>query len=213
MGFFSCPKKNTMSETRKIALYLRVSTNDQSTELQRLELLNYCTARGFSDVEVYEDIGKTGTNGNRPMLKQLLSDARQRKFDVIVIWKLDRLFRSLKDLINTLQEFTVLGVDFISLKDNIDLTTSSGRLMMHMLGAFAEFEASLIKERVRAGLAVARAKGKRLGRPRADYSHIIVLKQRGMENKAIAERLGISRDTVERAFRIKPPQTAPVKVQ
>ena len=193
-----------MSETRKIALYLRVSTNDQSTELQRLELLNYCTARGFSDVEVYEDIGKTGTNDNRPALKKLLTDARERKIDIVICWKIDRLFRSLKHLIVTLQEFEELSIQFISLKDQIDLTTSSGRLLMQIIGAMGEFEAALIKERVRAGLAVAKSKGIKLGRPRADHSRILRLRDNGVGNKAIAERLGISRDTVERAFRKNP---------
>lgn len=193
-----------MSETRKIACYLRVSTNEQSTEMQRSEVLQYYTARGFSDVEVYEDIGKTGTNDNRPALKKLLTDARERKIDIVICWKIDRLFRSLKHLILTLQEFDELGIKFISLKDQIDLTTSSGRLLMQIIGAMGEFEAALIKERVKAGLAVARAKGKRLGRPRADYSRIVHLRDNGVNNKAIAELLAISRDTVLRACRKNP---------
>jgi len=188
-----------MASEKRIALYVRVSTSDQSTELQLRELNQFTQARGWTTIKVYEDKA-TGTNGNRPLLKQLLSDARQRKIDVVVIWKLDRLFRSLKDLISTLQEFTELGVDFISLKDNIDLTTSSGRLMMHMLGAFAEFEASLIKERVRAGLRNAKAKGKRLGRPKKEFWAILEMKHKGLSVKDISKRLGVHQATVYRVF-------------
>ncbi len=194
----ACPKR--------IALYVRVSTSDQSTELQIRELSQFIQARGWDSFKVYEDKA-TGTNGNRPLLKQLLVDARERKFDVVVIWKLDRLFRSLKDLISTLQEFTDLGIDFISLKDNIDLTTSSGRLMMHMLGAFAEFEASLIKERVRAGLRNAKAKGKRLGRPKKEYWAILELSREGMSVPQIVKKLNVSRATVYRVVSKTPSMT------
>lgn len=152
-----------MASQLRVGIYVRVSTQDQSCELQKNELTRYVESRGWETHKIYEDHGHTGTNGNRPMLKALLKDARERNFDVLICWKLDRLFRSLKDLIGTLHELTELKVDFISLKDNIDLTTSSGRLMMHLLGAFAEFEASLIRERVRAGINNARAKGIKFG--------------------------------------------------
>jgi DNA invertase Pin-like site-specific DNA recombinase len=195
-----------MAPGKRIAVYVRVSTSDQSTELQIRELSQFIHARGWDSFKVYEDKA-TGTNGNRPHLKQLLLDARQRKLDIVIIWKLDRLFRSLKDLITTLQEFTELGVDFISLKDNIDLTTSSGRLMMHMLGAFAEFEASLIKERVRAGLRNAKAKGKRLGRPqRRNDSQIIELRAQGKTVRQIAQSLNLSKSTVAFVVSRKPSQ-------
>jgi len=105
-----------MEANKKTALYLRVSTSDQSTELQRSELLAYCNARGFSDVEIYEDIGRTGTSDNRPALKKLIADAKQRKFDIVICWKIDRLFRSLKHLILTLQEFDELGIKFIRIE-------------------------------------------------------------------------------------------------
>ena len=191
---------------KRIALYVRVSTSDQSTELQIRELTQFVQARGWPHPKIYEDKA-TGTNGNRPQLKQLLSDARQRKLDIVIIWKLDRLFRSLKDLISSLHEFTELGVDFISLKDNIDLTTSSGRLMMHMLGAFAEFEASLIKERVKAGLRNAKAKGKRLGRPQLrNDDRIIELRAKGKTIRQIAEALNVSKSTVAFVVSRKPLQ-------
>jgi len=190
-----------MAAQKRIALYVRVSTSDQSTELQLRELIQFVQARGWPEPKIYEDKA-TGTNGNRPQLKQLLLDARQRRIDVVIIWKLDRLFRSLKDLISTLQELNELGVDFISLKDNIDLTTSSGRLMMHMLGAFAEFEASLIRERVRAGLRNAKAKGKKLGRPKKrNDEYICFLSKQGLSSRKIAEKINMCPTVVQRSLR------------
>ena len=119
----------------------------------------------------------------------------------MLAWKLDRLFRSLKDLVITLQDLSELGVDFISLKDNIDMTTSSGRLLTHLLGAFAEFEASLIRERVKAGLAHAKSKGQRLGRPKVrDDTRIEELRAQGLSIQAIADRLGVSKAAVQRAL-------------
>lgn len=190
-----------MGNSKRIAVYLRVSTTDQSTELQKKEILDFLCARGWAHYHIYEGNGKTGTNGNRPALKQLLQDARQRKIDLVICWKLDRLFRSLKDLVVTLQEFQDLGVEFISLKDNIDLTTASGRLLMQIIGAMAEFEAALIRERVRAGLNAAKAQGKRLGRPRSRNDAIILsLHSNGLTVKDIARQLGISRASTYRAF-------------
>ena len=136
----------------KVGLYLRVSTIEQNTELQRRDLLAYCTARGWSLLQEYNDSGKTGTHANRPGFQRLMQACRQRQLDIVICWKLDRLFRSLKDLLSTLAEFSELGVQFVALKDSIDLTTASGRLMAQLLGAFGEFEAALIRERVRAGL-------------------------------------------------------------
>ena len=193
--------------SKKVGLYLRVSTNDQSTDLQKSELISYCKARGFSDIEIYEDIGKTGTNDNRPELKRLLADARQRKFDVVLCWKIDRLFRSLKHLILTLQEFDELGIKFISLKDQIDLTTSSGRLLMQIIGAMGEFEAALIKERVKAGLNNAKAKGVVLGRRKVfDRDQVLDLRASGKTIRQIASELHISKSTVANALSNKPLQ-------
>ena len=120
----------------RVAIYLRVSTQDQATELQQRELTAYVQARGWVVFKTYEDKA-TGTTANRAMLKAMLTDARLRRLDRIIVWKLDRFARSLKDLVTMLQELSELGIEFISLRDNIDLTTSSGRLMMHMIGAFA----------------------------------------------------------------------------
>ncbi len=134
---------------KRVGIYLRVSTLDQDTALQLRDLMEYVQARGWQVFRIYED-KITGTHANRKMLKELQADARQRKFDILLVWKLDRIFRSLKDCINGLQEFADLGVEFVSLKDTgIDMTTPSGKLLLHILAAFAEFEASIIRMRVK----------------------------------------------------------------
>jgi DNA invertase Pin-like site-specific DNA recombinase len=129
-----------------------------------------------------------------------MSDAGQRKFDAILVWKLDRFGRSLRHLVNALAELEVLGLTFISLRDNLDLGTPSGRLMFQIIGAMAEFERALIQERVKAGLRNARAKGKKLGRPRTpvDESRVQALRDSGTSWRAIAEQLGIGIGTVHR---------------
>lgn len=181
---------------RRAALYVRVSTQDQSCDLQRIELLSFLDTKGWKLFEIYEDKA-TGTNANRPMLQKLLSDARDKKFDVIICWKLDRLFRSLKDLIITLQVFNELGIDFISHRDNLDLTSSTGRLMAHIIGAFAEFEAAIVKERVKAGLAAAKAKGRYPGRPKTRPSELIqTLRRNGHSYEEIAKLAKVSCATV-----------------
>ena len=172
---------------KRVALYLRVSTQDQSCDLQRRELTSYAQARGWADIQIYEDHGISGTTAKRPMLQKLMADARSRRIDVVLVWKLDRFARSLKDLLTMLQEVSELGIAFISLKDQIDMTTAAGRLMMQMLGAFGEFEASLIRERVRAGLANAKAKGRHIGRPKQrDDAQIAQLRAQGHSMRTIA---------------------------
>jgi putative DNA-invertase from lambdoid prophage Rac len=190
------------TQNTRVGIYVRVSTLDQSTDLQVKELQAYAASRGWSLISVYDDTGRTGTNTNRPMFKKLLQDARARKLDIVVCWKLDRLARSLKDLVSTLTELGELGVAFVSMRDQIDLTTSTGRLMAHMLGAFAEFEASLIRERVRAGLKNAREKGKALGRPKTrDDAAIGALRSSGLSIRQIATRLNCSIGSVQRSIR------------
>lgn len=148
----------------KAALYVRVSTVDQFTENQRDELERYAAARGWS-ATVFEDRGVSGAKERRAGLDSLLRAARQRKVDVVVVWRLDRLGRSLRHLIWLLDELGTLGVAFVSLGEGIDTSTPAGRLQLHVLGAIAEFERERIRERVRAGLVRARKQGKRLGRP------------------------------------------------
>lgn len=153
------------TQTTRAALYARVSTHDQTTDNQLLELRRYAEARGWTVAE-YVDDGVSGTKERRPALDRLVTDARRRRFDVLVVWRLDRLGRDLKHLIMTLDEFAALGIAFTSLNEGIDTGTPAGRLQLHLLAAIAEFERARIVERVRAGLQRARAQGRRLGRPR-----------------------------------------------
>lgn len=183
-----------------MAIYVRCSTQEQSTELQRREIEAYAVARGWKTLSWFEDTA-SGTTANRVNLKRLLAAARSRQIDTIIVWKLDRFARSLKDLVLMLQEFQELGVTFLSLKDQIDLGTSSGRLMVHLIGAFAEFEASLIRERVRAGLNNARAKGRKLGRPRkVDAERVTQLRNRGLSFSQIAKQMGLSKSAVHKTL-------------
>src|SRR5580700_3552215 len=156
-----------MSETRKAAaLYARVSTLDQNCEVQLEDLRRFASQR-FAPYREYIDVGVSGAQRSRPQLDLLKRDARQRRFDVVLVWKFDRFARSLKHLIESLDEFNSLGIDFVSYTEGVDTTTPSGQLLFHIVGAVAQFERDLIGERVRAGLAHARAMGKHIGRPRA----------------------------------------------
>lgn len=186
-----------------IGIYVRVSTKDQNTELQLREINKYIhqlpANYGYA---VYEDYA-SGTNTRRPELARLLYDAEHGSLDKIVVWKLDRFFRSLKDLIDTLHKLSRWGVDFVSIKDQIDLSTPSGRLMMHMLAAFAEFEASLIRERVKSGLANAKEKGVKLGREKTRNSALIrELHSQGYSQRKIAALAGCSATTVNRELKL-----------
>ena len=144
------------AQTRRAAIYARVSTFDQTTENQIMELRRYVETRGWTSDE-YVDEGVSGSTDHRPALDKLLRDAKRRRFDVLVYWRLDRLGRNLKHLILFLEELHALGVDFVSLAEGIDATTPAGRLQMHILGAIAEFERARIAERVRLGLQRVRA--------------------------------------------------------
>ena len=189
----------------RVALYARVATADkgQDPEMQLRELREYCERRSWFVSGEYVDQGISGTKESRPELNRLMSDAHQRRFDVTLCWKIDRFGRSLKHLVNALADLDAYGVAFVSLKDNLDLSTPSGRLMFQIIGAMAEFERSLIQERVKAGLRNAKAKGKRLGRPRVyvDESTIEALRTSGASWRAIAQKLGVGVGTVHRISR------------
>src|SRR5690348_1755705 len=139
----------------KVAIYARVSTKDkgQDTDLQVRELRAYAEQRGWNVVGEYVDKGISGSKDSRPQLDRLMLDAKQRKLDVVLCWKLDRFGRSLKHLVNALAELESVGVSFASLRDGFDLTTASGRLMFGVVAAMCEFERDLIRERVKAGIA------------------------------------------------------------
>lgn len=190
----------------KVALYARVSTGDkgQDAELQLRDLRSYVQARGWMIFKEYVDNGVSGSKDRRPMLDAMMDDARKRKIDLILCWRLDRLGRSLKHLILTLDELQAVGAGFVSYKENIDLTTSTGRLMFQLLGAFAEFERNLIQERVRAGIQNARSKGKRLGRPvkELDRGKLFEMRDKGLTMRAIAQSLDCSPALVYKTLQI-----------
>ena len=149
----------------RAAIYARVSTLDQEPENQVQELRRYVAARGWQATE-FIDRGVSGARESRPALDSLVRDARRRRFDVLVVWRLDRLGRNLRHLILLLDELTALGIDFVSLNEGIDTSTPAGRLQLHLLAAISQFERERIQERVLAGLARAKAQGRKLGRPR-----------------------------------------------
>jgi DNA invertase Pin-like site-specific DNA recombinase len=185
----------------RVALYARVSTlAGQSPEMQLVELREYAARRGWQVIEEYVDHGVSGSKESRPALNRLMSDARQRKFDILLVWKIDRFGRSLKHLVNSLAELENVGVAFVSLRDSLDLSSPAGRLMAQLLGAISEFERSLITERVRAGIRNARNKGRTLGRPRleVDRARISRLRANGTSLRAISKQLGISVGSVHR---------------
>jgi DNA invertase Pin-like site-specific DNA recombinase len=199
----------------RVALYARVSTlNGQHPEMQLSELREYGARRGWELISEYVDEGVSGSRERRPQLDRLMADAQRRKFDLVAVWKIDRFGRSLKHLVNALADLDSLGVAFVSLRDNIDLSTPSGRLMFQIIGAMAEFERSLIQERVRAGLRNAVARGVRLGRPKrtVDADQIARLRASGASWREIAEQMRIGVGTAVRALQQavqKPPKIAP----
>lgn len=168
--------------------------------MQTRELREYCERRGWKIAGEYVDIGISGTKGKRPELDRLMADAHRRRFDVVAVWKFDRFARSVAHLLRALDTFHTLGVEFVSLSESLDTATPAGRMVFTVLGAVAELERSLIAERVRAGLRNARAKGKKLGRPRAnvDVAQIAGLRDSGLSWRAISEKTGISTRTVRR---------------
>ena len=192
----------------KVGIYARVSTLDkgQDTEVQLCDLRTYADARGWKVFKEYIDVGQSGSKEQRPAFSQLMEDARKRKIDIILVWRLDRFGRSLKHLIVSLDEIKTLGVGFISFKESIDLTTSTGRLMLHLLASFAEFERELIRERVKAGVAHARSKGKRLGRrPLIDerlLGTIRDMRDKRISIRGISKELGISKSLVHKSLQI-----------
>jgi DNA invertase Pin-like site-specific DNA recombinase len=182
------------------AIYARVSTTGQgqSPEMQIRELHEYCERRGWQMAGEYVDAGISGAKDSRPELNRLMTDAHRRRFDAVVVWKFDRFARSVSHLLRALETFNALGVAFVSLSEQIDTSTPTGRMVFTVLGAVAELERSLIAERVRAGLRNARAKGKQLGRPRVavDAAQIARLRTSGQSWRAIAKELGVSVGTV-----------------
>jgi DNA invertase Pin-like site-specific DNA recombinase len=188
----------------RAAIYARVSTADQTCENQLIELRRYCEARGWTAGE-YVDRGVSGAKDRRPALDRLVADAKRRRFDALVCWRLDRLGRNLRHLILLIDELQALGIAFVSLAEGIDATTPAGRLQLHVLGAIAEFERARIAERVRAGLARARRQGKHLGRPEVQVPEHVLAPVRGLPVREAAKRLGVSAATAHRWLSQKSP--------
>jgi DNA invertase Pin-like site-specific DNA recombinase len=185
---------------KKVAIYVRVSTEEQKTDLQLLDLREYVSRRGYRIFHIYEDI-VSGVATERKALDLLLDDARKRKFDIVLVWKFDRFARSLKMLVDSLALFQELGIDFISYKENIDTTTSMGRLIFHINSAYAEFEREIIRERVKAGIRAKREKTGRWGRralPSDVQTQIQELIRAGTSIRKIAKQLQISTRTVRK---------------
>jgi DNA invertase Pin-like site-specific DNA recombinase len=179
------------------AIYARVSTLDQEPENQLAELRRYVEARGWTAAE-YVDRGVSGAKDRRPALDQLLTDAKRRRFDVLVCWRLDRLGRNLRHLILLLDELHAVGIGFVTLGEGIDTTSPTGRLVLHVLGAIAEFERERIRERVVAGLRRAKAHGQRLGRPKVRVPVGLLQTVASLSLDDAAETLGVSRSTLKR---------------
>jgi DNA invertase Pin-like site-specific DNA recombinase len=195
-----------MTGSRRAAIYLRTSTTGQHTDNQRLELERIAERRGWSIVEVYEDTGISRARGRdkRPALDQMLNDAGRRRFDVVMSWSTDRMGRSLADLLATIQHLEAVGVDLYLDQQHLDTTTPTGRLLFQITGAFAEFERSMIRSRVNAGIARARAQGKRLGRrPVSDdvVQRIRAELATGAGILKTAKMLGVGTGTVHRVKR------------
>jgi DNA invertase Pin-like site-specific DNA recombinase len=195
---------------KRAVLYLRVSTIDQTTANQERELREVASRMGCEIVRVYKDHGISGAKGRdkRPEFDRLLQDAAQRKFDMVMAWSVDRLGRSLQDLVHFLSELHALHVDLFLHQQGLDTTTPAGKAMFQMMGVFAEFERAMIAERVRAGLRRAKDEGKQLGRPRIapelEKRILAALNKRkrtGEGVRGIAKRFGVDPSTVQRVSR------------
>ena len=198
-----------MKNEKRAAIYVRVSTKDQSVEMQLNDLERYSRERGLSIFSVYKDNGVSGTKETRPALNDLMNDARKRKFDTVLVWRFDRFARSTKHLVTALYEFRSLGIDFISYQENIDTSSPLGEAIFTIISAMSKLERDIIAERVKGGLRKARANGKRLGRPEseADTDKIVEYKEEGKSIREIAKEMGLSRGKVERTLKLSVSKT------
>ncbi len=189
-----------MMQGRRVALYARVSTSEQNVDLQLVELRKYVKDRGWMIYNEYVDIGQSGAKDSRPQLNQLMTDAKRKRFDVVLVWKFDRYARSLKHLVTSLHEFQSLGIDFISLTEGVDTSTPLGRCLFGIIGSMAELERDLIRERVQAGMRRAKEKGRAIGRPKVqlDIEEVKRLREEGRNVTEISRILNVSRANIYR---------------
>jgi len=185
------------NSTLRVALYARVSTCEQSTDSQLLDLKRYTRERGWHIFKEFVDNGISGTKDSRPALNELMNDAKKRRFDTVLVWRFDRFARSTKHLILALEEFRNLGIDFVSYQENIDTSSPLGSAIFTIISAVAQLERDIIAERVKAGLRRAKENGKKLGRPKvkADLDQVKALHSRGFSTRAIAQELGLTKST------------------
>lgn len=190
-----------MQTIKRVAIYARVSTMNkgQDPQMQMRELKEYCKHRGWEIAEEYIDEGISGAKDSRPELDRMMADTHRRRFDAVVCWKFDRFARNVSHLLKSLETFSALGVQFVSLSEQIDTSTPTGKMVFTVLGAVAELERSLIGERVRAGLRNAKAKGKKLGRPPIRELSLAEIRQLRRDRKQartsfnlLAEKYGVS---------------------
>lgn len=185
----------------RAALYARVSTlSGQSPEMQLAELRDYCRRRGWAIAGEYVDVGISGAKERRPELNRLLAECRRRRVDAVVVYRYERFARSLRHLVNALGDFDALGIQFVSLHEGVDTSTPNGRLVFGIFASIAEFERELICERVRSGMAAARARGARIGRPRkpVDADKVADLRAQRASWRKIARELDVGIGTVRR---------------
>ena len=189
----------------RVAIYARVSTTDQTTENQKCDLARYCESRGWNIVQIFEDVGISGSEHDRPALKELMKLAKRRQFDAVLVWRFDRFARSTSHLLEALQEFQALGIQFISFSEGIDSSTPVGKLLYVFVSAVSEFELQLIRERIKAGVRRAKDAGIRCGRPKKafDVSKAIELHNAGKSLREIAKDLGVGYATVYRNLQLQ----------
>jgi len=198
------------NSTPRVAIYARVSTTDQSTDSQLLDLRRYVSERGWHTFREYTDNGVSGTKDNRPALNQLMDDAKKRKFSVVLVWRFDRFARSTRHLINALDEFRNLGVDFVSYQENIDTSSPLGSAIFTIISAVAQLERDIIAERVKAGLRRAVEAGKQLGRPNGTSLDVEAIHRLRSEGLSQSNADCQSTENLEK-FNSKAPQNRAIK--
>ena len=193
----------TKDRPLRVATYCRVSRSDQNPQLQAHETQRLVEGRGWNLVAKYADVGVSGSKDRRPQLDKLLAGARRGEYDVLVVWRSDRLFRSLRHMVTTIEELSAMGVGFTSVMEPFDTTTPTGKLLLHLVSAFAEFERQVLIERTKAGLAAARRRGAQIGRPRVHVpvAEAIRMKRQGVSLRQIAKKLRVGVATLHRALK------------